>query len=124
SASDVSGRRKLSSEIPAPSNLFRERPASAQSGTVNRIGQCLRPRFSNASSVLRFGFGLPVTSTGVPLQTPHKSMHDASTVRHCRRIAFGVKHIFSSHFLHHILCCESTCRNRRAVFRAAIFTSY
>jgi len=45
-------------------------------------------------------------------------MRDASTVRHCLRIASDVKHIFSSHFLHHILCGESSCEKRRDVFRA------
>jgi hypothetical protein len=93
-----------------PCDLFRERPASAHRETVNLTGHCLRRRFSNAKSVLRFGCGLPVTSTGVPLQTPHKLMRDASTVRHCLRIASAVKHIFSSHFLHHILWREKHLR--------------
>lgn len=44
---------------------------SAHRDTVHRIANCLRRRFSIASFVLRSGCGLPVTATGVPLQTPH-----------------------------------------------------
>ena len=47
------------------------RRTGAHRETVHRIANCLRRRFSMASFVLSLGCGLPITSTGVPLQTPH-----------------------------------------------------
>ena len=60
-----------------PDDLFpmNRRRTGAHRETVHRIANCLRRRFSIASFVLRSGCGLPVTATGVPLQTPHWSTH-------------------------------------------------
>src|SRR4051812_25164160 len=51
------------------------RRIGAHRETVHRIANCLRRRFSIASFVLRSGCGLPITATGVPLQTPHRPTH-------------------------------------------------
>ena len=50
------------------------RHLGAHRETVHRITYCLRRRFAVASGLLISGCGLPVTMTGVPLQTPHQLM--------------------------------------------------
>jgi hypothetical protein len=55
--------------------LMNWRRCGAHRETVHQNCHCLRRRFSVASFVPSAGCGLPVTTTGVPLQTSHKSMH-------------------------------------------------
>jgi hypothetical protein len=52
------------------------RRMGAHRETVHRIANCLRRRFSMASFLLNLGCGSPITSTGVPLQTPHWPTHN------------------------------------------------
>jgi hypothetical protein len=65
-----------SASLSLPAAQVNSRHVGAHRETVHRTSHCLRRRFSEAGLVPIPGCGQPVTTTGVPLQTPHTSMRD------------------------------------------------
>jgi hypothetical protein len=88
-----------------------------RNGPPNRY--CLRRRFSIASFVLTSDAAFPSQRQEFPNRQHIDRCTNASTARHCPRIALGVKHIFSSqHFVERDYLQKARSNDPRANFAA------
>ncbi len=87
--------------------------------TVEQIRHCLRCRFSEPACA-HSGCGHPAPMAEVPLQTEHS----VEAVEHQQHAIVCASTLLSSNFfLNHILCCSHSCKEARALFRAAFKSS-